>query len=324
MDVRRLAQFVAIVEAGSLSRAAERLRLAQPALSHALAALEEELGVPLLHRHSRGVAPTELGAVLLEQARIIVREVERTRELLRHRLEQPAGNVRLGIAPHLAGGLCAPLLARLQDSHPSISLRVVEGGTERLTAGLDLGQIDLAALPGAQFADDLSARPLVIEDLCLVTARGALPGRRRRLVELERFRLALPPPGDLLRTLLDEAAAQYSVRLSAPWEIESVAAALALAEAPGQATVLPAFALCAAGEHRLEALPLAEPKLSWCVFAVRKRGRSLTRAAEAVLDALVAVADELVRARSWRGRFVGHVPTEAAGLRVMGAEDALR
>ena len=57
---------------------------------------------------------------------------------------------------------------------------------------------------------------------------------------------------------------------------------------------------------------------------LRLRGRSLTRAAEAVLDALVAVADELVRARSWRGRFVGHVPTEAAGLRVMGAEDALR
>ena len=77
MDVRKLSQFVAIVEAGSLSRAAVRLHIAQPALTHAVQALEEELGVPLLERHARGVALTEFGELLVDHARTILREVDR-------------------------------------------------------------------------------------------------------------------------------------------------------------------------------------------------------------------------------------------------------
>src|SRR5262249_31987197 len=139
-------------------------------------------------------------------------------------------------------GLCVPLLNWLRDHHPSVTVRLIEASSERLLAAMDFGQIDLAALHGSQFSPDLSARPLVIEDLCFVAAPGTMAGRRRRLIELERVQLALPPAGHLLRTLLDDAAAQYSVRLQPLWEVDSAAAALRLAECAGYGTVLPAFA----------------------------------------------------------------------------------
>ena len=71
MDLRQLRYFIAIVEAGSVSRAAERLRVAQPALSQHVRAMEAALGLPLLIRNPRGVLPTEAGLRLLEQAREI-------------------------------------------------------------------------------------------------------------------------------------------------------------------------------------------------------------------------------------------------------------
>ena len=76
MNLKQLKYFVQITDSGSLSKAARILHIAQPSLSLQLKNLEEELGVTLLVRHARGVTPTDLGTMLYEQARLIVRQTE--------------------------------------------------------------------------------------------------------------------------------------------------------------------------------------------------------------------------------------------------------
>ena len=82
MDVRQLRYFVEVVEAKSFTRAAERVHVAQPALGFQVRKLEDELGVSLLHRHSRGVDPTEAGTALLRHAHAVLRQIELARQEL--------------------------------------------------------------------------------------------------------------------------------------------------------------------------------------------------------------------------------------------------
>src|SRR5215467_3928746 len=93
MDARKLQQFLVVCRAGSITGAAKRLNIAQPALSHAIQALERELGVPLLVRHARGIALTEFGEVVAAQAEIVGQELQRTRRLVAERVESPSGRI---------------------------------------------------------------------------------------------------------------------------------------------------------------------------------------------------------------------------------------
>jgi LysR family transcriptional regulator, nitrogen assimilation regulatory protein len=139
IDVRKLKHFLAIVEAGSLSRAADLLRIAQPALTHSVRSLEDDLGVGLLERHARGVTLTEFGRVLEEQGRVILREVDRTRALIKHRKENPGGTLALAVPPMLVGCISSLiptiLRTRLPDAKIAIFVRDADVARERSWAG---------------------------------------------------------------------------------------------------------------------------------------------------------------------------------------------
>lgn len=95
MDLRQLRYFVTIVEMGSFSRAAHRLRVAQPALSQHVRNMELDLGVELLFRSPQGVRPTEAGETLVRHARLILGQMEVAREAVRRGQAEPEGEVRL-------------------------------------------------------------------------------------------------------------------------------------------------------------------------------------------------------------------------------------
>src|SRR4051795_11422004 len=99
MDLRRLRYFVAVAEELHFRRAAERLHLAQPALSQQVRKLEVELGVELLHRTKRDVALTSAGAVLLDEARRLLRQADEAARTARNARTGAAGRGRLGHRP---------------------------------------------------------------------------------------------------------------------------------------------------------------------------------------------------------------------------------
>lgn len=144
MELRQLRYFIAIIDHGGFSRAASELGRTQQALSKAIHALEDELGVRLLDRNSQIATPTAFGRLLLEHSRAIESEARSFRAKLGQLLEAEAGAIRLGTGPSSAGGLVTRAVLELQRTRPRIRLDVMSGVHAELVAGLQQGRIDLA------------------------------------------------------------------------------------------------------------------------------------------------------------------------------------
>ena len=147
MDIRQLRYFLGIVEHGSLTRAAEVLRVAQPALSLHLKRLEEEFGCPLVHRTARGVIPTESGLRLALRAGILVEQMGSLKDEIRGLQAAPAGPAVIGIPTSLGPLLTVPLALAVRQRHPAIHLRVVEGLSGHMLEWVLSGSVDMALVP---------------------------------------------------------------------------------------------------------------------------------------------------------------------------------
>ena len=118
MELRQLRYFVAIVDHGSLSRAALVLHVAQPALTQQLRQLEEELGAQLLHRSAHGVLSTDAGKVFYEHAQAILKQVADARSAVTQSTTRPSGSVTLSLPRSISGALALPLLTAARATYP--------------------------------------------------------------------------------------------------------------------------------------------------------------------------------------------------------------
>jgi len=145
--VNELAAFVAIAERRSFAKAAAQLGVATSTLSHGIRNLEERLGVRLLNRTTRSVAPTEAGERLLAQLRPALRNLDDAVRSIEAFRDRPAGKLRLTVPPPAASMIVAPILARFLSAHPAIALEVSVDGTlrdvvaDRFDAGIRMGQL---------------------------------------------------------------------------------------------------------------------------------------------------------------------------------------
>jgi DNA-binding transcriptional LysR family regulator len=146
MDLRRLRSFVAAAEELSFNRAAQRLRIAQPPLSNQIKQLEEELGVRLFERTSRGVRMTEAGEALLEEARRIFVQVDQTVNLVRRVGYGAVGRLTLGFVPSASNEVLPPILHSFRDRYPDVELFLREMRPDRVVQRLHDKQIDVGFL----------------------------------------------------------------------------------------------------------------------------------------------------------------------------------
>jgi LysR family transcriptional regulator, nitrogen assimilation regulatory protein len=170
MELRELRALVSIAEAGSLSGAAQKLNLTQPALSALLRRLEDELEVQIVRRHSRGVAFTAEGKFLLEKAHTILNDVAETTASLRELAEEPVGTVRIGLPASVAGGLVPELVPKILERYPRIQVHVVEAMSGSIVELLHLGRLDLAVLFDIQPMPGLRSEPFLIEEVMLLVS----------------------------------------------------------------------------------------------------------------------------------------------------------
>src|ERR1700687_5193461 len=177
MELRHLRYFVAVAEELHFTRAAERLGIKQPPLSLQIRQLERELGISLFHRLTRSVELTESGALLLDEARGILDQVERIKAGVQSRARGETGCIHLGFA----GATCfQPLVPGIISAHreryPSVLISPEERSTPLLVAGLRSGEIDVAFIrPPLSDGDGLEVEPLVEEPMVI-----ALPASHPR------------------------------------------------------------------------------------------------------------------------------------------------
>ena len=214
MRLRHLRYFAAVAEARHLSRAATALHVAQPALSRQIHDLERELGVPLLDRHSRGVAPTAAGEVLARGSVQLLVDIALAFDRAESAAAGRSGKVVIGL-PRVAlvRGIAAALDRALRERHPDITLVVREIDGVQAWDLVASGELDLGVGTTPPTESPLSVEP-VWEDVvnrALIPATHELAGRKRvRAAELSGLPLFVPPrglPAHLLQSLIAQLTA---------------------------------------------------------------------------------------------------------------------
>jgi DNA-binding transcriptional LysR family regulator len=146
MELRRLRYFVAVAEELSFNRAAQRLHISQPPLSNQIKRLEEELGVRLFERSSRGVRMTEAGELLLEEARRIFMQVDQTVRTVQHVGHGEVGHLTLGFVPSASNEVLPPILRAFGERFPGVELFLREMRQDRVVHQLHDKQVDVGFL----------------------------------------------------------------------------------------------------------------------------------------------------------------------------------
>ncbi len=207
-DLRQLRYFVTIAEAGSFSKAALQLGVAQSALSHHISQMEARLGVALFSRSSKGVEQTESGSRFLDHARAILAAVDAATNDVRDDTKEPGGLVRLGATLTIAPMLVEPLMDRLSRAAPRISLRLEERLSPPLVQAVASGELDIAVCFNAGEDRRIDGIPVLEEDICLVGV-PELVGDTEAPISFEdalSFPLLLPGRDHILRGLIDRVA----------------------------------------------------------------------------------------------------------------------
>lgn len=181
MDLTRLRVLAAVAREGSVTGAARALHYAQPSVSHHLARLEAEVGVPLTERHGRGVRLTAAGRLLAARAEEILGRVGAAREELDALVSLSAGRVRLAAFPSALATLVPDVVGRLAREHPGLGVGLVEAEPPEALDALRRGAVDVALVfehdRSPLDVEGLRAVPVLAEELFLVRAgSGPQPG----------------------------------------------------------------------------------------------------------------------------------------------------
>jgi DNA-binding transcriptional LysR family regulator len=166
-ELRLIRYFVAVAEEGNVTRAAERLHMAQPPLSAAIRQLEEQLGVALLDRSSRRVRLTAAGELLLEQGRDLLAHADTVVGGVQAVERSPTGLLRGGLSPAARYGLAPELLERWSTAAPGVMLHTREDTTGALLRDVRQGRLELAVVfcppdLGGLAATNLRDEPAVV------------------------------------------------------------------------------------------------------------------------------------------------------------------
>lgn len=172
MTLTQLEYVIAVDTYRHFGKAAAKSFVTQPTLSMQIHKLEEELGVSIFDRSKKPVKPTELGAKLIEQARTIILEANRLKELVTSEMDEVSGSLRLGIIPTLAPYLLPLFIQSFTKANPRLKLIVEELQTEQIVARLKSDTLDAGLLVTPLDENGITERPLFYEPFFVYAAQN--------------------------------------------------------------------------------------------------------------------------------------------------------
>jgi LysR family nitrogen assimilation transcriptional regulator len=224
--IRQLEYFVEVCACGSITQAAARLNVAQPALGMQIRSLEEELGAQLLKRTPRGTVATAAGQACLEEATVILNRVRLLKQRLKEMEAAETSTVRIGLTPSMATLMTGRLLEAIGAVARPINVQIFEEFSHILMARVERGELDIALAFSVPEGSSLSREPLLQEELKLIIAPDTEfdieePIAFRNLVDIP---LVMPSEKDFLRRLINEALRQEDLSLNILYQVESMRA----------------------------------------------------------------------------------------------------
>lgn len=290
MNLDLLRSFFAVVELGSLNKAAERLRVSQSTLTRQMQALEHEIGGPLLERGPGGVAPTGAGHALVETMRPVLVDFDRALGEVRKRARGQSTELRVGYLMSAVADYLNKALAALRKAHPETKVKLLDLSPGEQIAALRRGELDLALI-GA--AGGLLTREFYVKKLVVLPMVAALPAQHTlaareslRLAELRGEHFVGAPDRDLpgYNRWVTQLAKKAGFRARFLQDADSLTHGLLLVVTEGAVSLLPEFASKVSAPG-VVFRPLRDAGAKWDLMVAWQRGKT-SAPLRALLDAL--------------------------------------
>jgi LysR family transcriptional regulator, transcription activator of glutamate synthase operon len=289
MELRHLRCLVMVADEAHFTRAAQRLRIAQPALSQQIRRLEAELGLPLVERTTRSVRMTAAGRLLVEHARRMLHEADTAVAELEDLRGLRTGRLTIGASQTMGSLDLSLLLAEFHGRYPGVELSVEEDISLALAGALGRDELDLAFLTMAGEAQGLESRPVATEALvCVLPPGHALAGRAElELGDLESESFVVFRRGATIRQRVDDAAEAGGFTPSVLFETNNVNRMGSLVAAGLGVAVLPESD-AARFAPSVAVVPFAAPVLTHTVYVSWRAQRRHSPAARAFAELVFA------------------------------------
>jgi DNA-binding transcriptional LysR family regulator len=285
-DLNDLLAFRAVAELTNFRRAAESVHLSQPAFSRRIDKLEQALGVRLLERTTRRVTLTAVGRDFERKVRELLDELDITLLGIRGVAATRMGEVTVACVPSTVYYYLSRVIRLYHERSPKVRVRVFDAGANEALAAVSRGEADFGLnFMGAQ-EGDLDFKTLV-EERFVAACRRDHPVARMKRVSWSQLRdhdFISVSRSSGNRVLLDQALAGVPERPIAIYEAQHVTAVLGLVEAGLGVAAVPAMAMPGADHPLLVSVPLVEPVVTRKIGLIRRRGRSLSPAAQQLYD----------------------------------------
>ncbi len=297
MDIVQLKTLIRVAELGSLNKAADQLRVAQPALSRQIRLLEEELGAPLFVRHGRGMVITPIGTRVLQRANVILNEIDAIFKEVSSYRDQLDGKVVVGMPPTIGEMIAIPLTRALQEVQPLMTFRYTAGFGGHLLDWMQRGDLDLAILYDHRPMKSVQRRNILTEQLFLVGAaeKKYSIAQPLTLAELSKEPLVLPGPRHSMRALIDN----FGIPLNVKFEVEALVTIKDLVISGLCSSFLPmSYIAKDLNAGLLTAAPIYEPMLERTLF-VASTNRIKSRETQICEEVLIQLVSKMVSAGEW-------------------------
>jgi DNA-binding transcriptional LysR family regulator len=301
MKLHDLHVLLAVVQAGSMSKAAAILNTTQPAISRSIAELETTIGVRLLDRTPQGVAPTESGRALLDGGVAVFDDLRQAVKNIEFLADPAAGEVRVGSTPLLAASFVSAVTDGLSRRYPRMAFRLVTGYVETLHRELSERNVDLLiARRFGPIADERLSFEFLFDDPSVVVAGAQSPWVRRRRIEFAELvneLWVLPPPGSGIASVAMEAFRATALGYPRTTVVtDSPQVRMSLLATGRFVTILPSSALkFPTRRSELKVLPVELPKIRVPNGIVTLKNRALSPVAQLFIEHARDVAKPLAK-----------------------------
>jgi DNA-binding transcriptional LysR family regulator len=287
---------MAVVQAGSMGKAAQRLHTSQPAISRAIATLEHAFGVRLLERNPSGVEPTEYGRALLDGGTAVFDELREAVKRIELLADPAAGELRIGSTPLLATSFLSVLVDRLSRRHPRIVFNLTTGYVESLHRELTERKVDLLIVRRfGPIEDDRLGFEFLFDDSSVVAAGNHHRWARRRRIDLADLigePWVLPPAGSQIESVAKEAFRARGLAYPRACVVtDSPQMRMSLLATGRFVTIFPASVFRYPARHlALKVLPVELPVARVAIGIVFLKSRALSPVARLFIDSARQVA----------------------------------
>ncbi len=289
MELRQLKYFVHAAEKGNFTAAAEELYITQSTLSQQIMQLESELNTHLFDRIGRRVRLTESGQVLLEHARFVLTEVDKTKQAIEDLQGLLTGELRIGVT-YAFTTLLQPILISFPRKYPGVRLRIVYGSPDELVQKLLAADLDMVlSFHTTGQEEQLEMTPLVNSRIVLAVGKHH-PLAAKKTLPIESLKgvdMILATRGYSSRDFLDEILYKHNITLSVRIEMNDVHSILSLVEKGHWATLLNERAVT--GWKHIRAIPVKGQEWVRRSYIIRQKGTHPKKSAARFVEELQKV-----------------------------------